>query len=87
MLLSSPLTPFEPDHFRHRSSQHPSPDSTTGAVQAAPVKAISNGNGLTVITPGSVTVTPSPVPDIPGKDGIKPPPALSAPIATGATGQ
>ena len=50
------------------------------------MKATPNGNGLTIITPGSMIVAPSPVPDVPGKGGIKSP-ALSTPIATGATGQ
>jgi hypothetical protein len=59
----------------------------TGAVQTAAVKPIPNVNGLTVITPGSMTVTPSPVPDISGKGGIKSSPALSTPVATGPTGQ
>lgn len=72
---------------RRKSSQHPSSNPTTGAVQTAPVKAMPNGNGLTVITPGSMTVTPSAVPDVPGKGGIKPPPALSTPVAAGVAGQ
>ena len=81
------FAPSEPNHLCRRASQYPSADSTTGAVQTALVKAIPNGNGLTIITPGSLTVTPSPAPDVTGKGGIKSPPALSAPIVTGATGQ
>ena len=79
--------PPVPDHLFHRSSQHPSTNLTTGVVQTASVKAIHSGNGLTVITPGSTTVTPSPVPDVSGKGGIKSPPALPAAVAAGVASQ
>ena len=45
-----------------------------------------NGNGLMVITPGAMTVTPSAVTDVSGKGGIKPP-ALPTPVATGVADQ